>query len=372
MRKSAVLVGFGAFFLTLALLLKFVAYDRLAVVPIDTNTRQTLTDPHASYFDVPSLTFKKGKLTTVETVVADKDASEDYGHNTVVLNVNQVTNPAERFARPTRDHDGKFLATDAFAARTPINRHTGLPVDCCNSRHNGEAIQRSGYTIKFPFDTQKKTYPYWDTTLLAPMNLAFKGEEKIRGLKVYRFEGTVPETVYKKEATPGFVFGMAKDSPGQNADRSYTNVRTVWVEPVTGAYIKLQEHQRQFLTIPNHPKVTVVDTVQLMDDATVKSNVDEYQTKSRLLGAVHGWVPWALGLLGLGLLLIGLLVALMSRHRREGQHAEGARWADDEESSDEPTYADDTYAPGPAGSGEGAASVADGPRRGGSSPLRGE
>lgn len=35
MRKAAILIGIGAFCVTMALLLKFYAYDRLAVVPYD-------------------------------------------------------------------------------------------------------------------------------------------------------------------------------------------------------------------------------------------------------------------------------------------------------------------------------------------------
>lgn len=52
MRKSAIVLGFGAFFLTCGLLFKFYAYPRLAVVPLDQNTRQVVEGPDSTYLDV--------------------------------------------------------------------------------------------------------------------------------------------------------------------------------------------------------------------------------------------------------------------------------------------------------------------------------
>ena len=280
MRKSAVVIGFGAFFLTLALLLKFFAYDRLAIIPIDQNTSQTLSDPDASYFDVPSLTFKKGEVKTVLTVVADKAASEQQGDNTVVLNKWQYTNPADRMRAGNKDQTGKPTVMDGYEHHVAIDRNSGLPVHCCNESINGTPAPFDGNIIKLPFNTQKRSYPWWDSTLNRAIPLNYQGEEKIQGLSTYRFTSEIPEQVYKKEETPGFVFGMARDSAGQNADRSYQNTRTLWVEPETGIVIKASEHQRQFLAIPNHPKVPILDTTQVMEQATV----------DKVAGAIDGSV----------------------------------------------------------------------------------
>jgi len=66
------MIGFGAFFLTLTLLMRFYAYPKLAVVPSDQNTQQLVTDDHASYFDADTLKPGAGKIVTKGTVVANK------------------------------------------------------------------------------------------------------------------------------------------------------------------------------------------------------------------------------------------------------------------------------------------------------------
>ena len=76
MRKSAIVLGFGAFFLTCGLLFKFYAYPRLAVVPLDQNTRQVVEGPDSTYLDVENLKITTGLLTTVATVIGDPDASK--------------------------------------------------------------------------------------------------------------------------------------------------------------------------------------------------------------------------------------------------------------------------------------------------------
>ena len=77
MRKAAVMIGFGAFFLTLALLMRFYAYPKLAVIPSDQNTQQTVTDDHASYFDADTVKPGSGKIITKATVVAKQGDDEE-------------------------------------------------------------------------------------------------------------------------------------------------------------------------------------------------------------------------------------------------------------------------------------------------------
>ena len=49
----AIIMGVGAFILTMGLLFRFYAYPKLAVVPNDQNTTQILQDPNAKFFDSP-------------------------------------------------------------------------------------------------------------------------------------------------------------------------------------------------------------------------------------------------------------------------------------------------------------------------------
>lgn len=92
MRKSAIVIGFGAFFVTMALLLKFYAYPNLAVIPKDQNTGQTLSDPDAYFFNANTLKFNRGELVTKLAVVVNKELTKKAGGNTLVIDQWQYSN----------------------------------------------------------------------------------------------------------------------------------------------------------------------------------------------------------------------------------------------------------------------------------------
>ena len=121
MRKAAILIGIGAFCVTMALLLKFYAYDKLAVVPYDQNTRQLVVDDSATFFDADNVRPGSGKLTTTVTVIGDPDeserASEQTGRNVAVMSKGQVS-----------DNNGEAPPMDASRQTFAIDRTTGEAV----------------------------------------------------------------------------------------------------------------------------------------------------------------------------------------------------------------------------------------------------
>ena len=313
MRKSAIVIGFGAFFITMALLLKFYAFDKLAVIPIDQNTKQVAVDKNAYIFDAGTLKFQHTTLTTTIGAVAQKDESQQFGHNAVIFSKWQYSSIPQT-----------QTAQEAFTEKFAVNRHTGKVIAWSGDQENGKALRHTGYTVKFPFGTKKTTYPYWDSSIEKSMSMKYAGTDKIDGLTVYRFEGTVPRQTLVTEPTketPGFLFGQPKSSPGVKAKYTYANDRTIWVEPQTGAFIKVTEAQQQWLTDPTTGKsVQVLRTTSAFDNATVKANVDEYKGKASQLKALK-LAPWVLGILGLLLLIGGVVMAvLLGRGRDGGRH----------------------------------------------------
>lgn len=320
MRKSAIVIGFGAFFLTLALLLKFYAYPRLAVIPKDQNTSQTLVDEKANYLDVASLSFKKDSpIQTTATVVADEKAAKGISDDALVLNQWQYTDSVEN-AKKQQGDKTKNPPISATVQRYAIDRKTGKTLKWDGTELNGEKVDYQGsYTIKLPFNVEKKTYPYFDTTLAKPVNLEFKGEEKVRDMETYKFQVVIPDTVFTKQEVPGSLFGLPKEAPAQNADRSYGNQITVWADPITGVFMKMEQHQVQKLTVPNREPITVMDTTSVFTDDTIKKNVDDYSSKGKSLNALSV-APWVLMPLGLILLVVGAIMAVMSKSRRQPRH----------------------------------------------------
>src|SRR5262249_54323738 len=54
--------------------------------------------------------------------------------------------------------------------------------------------QFPGLNFKFPFQTEKKTYPWYDITLGKTVDAKFQSEDQIQGVPVYRFTQSVPAT----------------------------------------------------------------------------------------------------------------------------------------------------------------------------------
>lgn len=330
MRKAAVMIGFGAFFITMALLMRFYAYPKLAVIPQDQNTQQLVKDDRATYFDAPTVKPGAGKILTKVTVVADKaaskKASDELGRNVVVVDQWQST--------ATVKSDGSLSKPpmDAYTAHYAVDASTGAAIEGWkDSTKDGKPFNPSGQTVKFPFNTSKDgSYEYFDSTLNKAFPVKFAGEEKLKGLTVYKFTQSVPRTKFTTMDVPPTIFGLP-DGNGVVADRFYQNERTLWIEPTTGVMMKVQEKQHQELVVPNAKPVNAMTTTSTMTDETVTKNVDEYKTKATQLKILRVTAPIVLGLIGLLALALGLFMSL--RARPGGRHG-----ASEERSFDERAY----------------------------------
>ncbi len=57
-----------------------------------------------------------------------------------------------------------------------------------------EPVVHDGLQFKFPFDTQKQSYPYFDTTFKQSRDVHFVEETELDGLPVYRFHQEIEPT----------------------------------------------------------------------------------------------------------------------------------------------------------------------------------
>lgn len=177
------------------------------------------------------------------------------------------------------------------------------------------AVEFTGQLYKFPFDTQKKTYQYFDRDLRRALPIEFKGTETIKGLETYRFVQAIPETPldFPAERLTGLINTFA---PGAaSAQVTYSNTRTLWVEPVSGTFIKVQEDQRKVLVPASGPRTQLLEGNFVYTDQTVTNNVNSAGETKRGILLISRTLPTTLAAIGALLLIIGLILVTTGRRR---------------------------------------------------------
>ena len=290
MRKvlAPLLLGIGGFFLTTALLVLLWVPGQVKKTPLDTNnTSRAVGD--AVYLGADRVPVKGSTHTVVDGQASTGDTVVFQTFSCLIKNPSGTT--ADCVGAEGGDSGLINASTEAFAT----NRLTGLSVDDQEKYLGADASPHEGLVNKYPFDVEKKSYPFWDGVLGRAVETTFQGEEKVQGLTTYKFNLKV-----NNEA--------AEISSGVQG--TYSQDKTMWIDPMTGAIIDQVEHQTRILP----DGTTALDLNLKMDDATIKMNVDSAKSNGGKLGLV-GRLPWIAGLLGL--IAAGLGYLLMRRGEPE-------------------------------------------------------
>jgi hypothetical protein len=336
-KSGLVCLGLGMLFVVGAAFSMWYAYPRLALAPLDRDTTETpaiARGEDATYLNLhgesPQIV-TGGELESVRKVVGQvedsKVASDQLGEEVVVYETLSYT---DEVGFEPQTGGVPLLGT---LDRLAFDRHTGEAVDCCDSfsevRGEKTEMDFDGLYLKFPFNTEKKDYTFWDTTLQEATPVRYEDEEEIQGLTVYKFVQTIEPTDVDVQTAgaehtevPGYIVGGAQDSPAVQADRIYSNTRTLWIEPETGAIIDAQEDQLSTLDVNGVEEATITDVTIKYTDDTVSFNVGEWEDEASQLKLVRVWLPLYGGTVGLVLMIIG--VALVVR----GNRPRGRRIAD--------------------------------------------
>ena len=208
-----------------------------------------------------------------------------------------------------------MTATSSRAAST-ARRSTPTPaeaVNCCGEyaeTEEGERteVEHEGLVFKFPFQTEKKSYDFWDSTLGKTIPIEYVGEEDVDGISTYKFEQTIEPTVTDTLEVPASVLG--EDGEGNlEAERTYSNHRTMWVEPITGAVLNREDQQLSTLRYDGTDRVTLTEADVSYTQDSIEETADTVRTKAVLLNVLNPIIP-IVGLI-LGLLCIGLGIFLV-------------------------------------------------------------
>jgi hypothetical protein len=298
-RVGFVLVFVGLFLLFFGLFERVYAYPRLKKAPLDQYSQPVATGTGTYFNRSPDkLTEINGaQLKNVRTVRGDVKAGTD--EVAVWDSFNSTVDTADQ---------GVITATQE---RIALDRVTAQSVQCC-----GENPRHQGLTLKFPFDTQKTAYQFWDGPAQRALPAAFTRTEKLNGLTVYRFEQRIDRLDVGDQDIPGTLAGEP-DTPSVQTNIVYSNTKTLWVEPATGIIVKAQQDASQVLETEGGEQVlTLLDAVLTYDEATVDHNADDASSganRLRLLGTI---LPFAALLLGLVTIGAGLVLLRSPEGRR--------------------------------------------------------
>jgi DUF3068 family protein len=290
-----VLLGLSGLLLTIGVLTVVWAPDMVKKTPLDVETR-TVYEGEGGKINAATGEFSVGPVYAVQETKADSDSSSDDHVLFVETSCLVKDTGGDRVCVDDSDPDLITADIDIFAT----DRRSGLAVD--DENLPADAGPHEGLINKWPFDVEKKTYPYWDGVVGRPVEMVYDGNESIQGLDTYRFVATVKdEPVEVAEGVPG----------------TYTNTVTVNVDPTTGAIVRGGQDQQRYLT--DGTQVLDVDIDWTAD--TIDNAVDEAKANDRLLNLLLKVLPIVSFVFGAVFLVGGLLLLRSGRSRRPAEPA---------------------------------------------------
>lgn len=322
-----VLLGLGVFAVALGLLLRLYAYPRLAKAPLDVDqvsvatatgvTALVIENKAPKIRDDLNLTatrWVKGDLTRPEVEDGGDVAAWIEAVEIVDQNGNRVKATERELCLNRRTNEAHEPCTQQY-----IISKTNQAFE--EVREKDQDASQPGLSLKFPFDTEKRSYQVYDLSIRGQAEARFEGEEQINGLDVYRFvQDILPAKIESARKVPGSLVGRSETTV--EADLYYQNKRTMWVEPATGQIIKGEEQQYQELVLngqtPGQGTPVFKGTLTFNDDTVNKNVSDAEDNRSKLW--LLTTLPIILWVVGAVLILGGIALLLMWRRQRPRTH----------------------------------------------------
>ena len=334
------IIGLGAALLIAALLLSTYTSSRITRVPLDIDTT-LVSNGTGTALDLGSLstdhlvTNKNVPLVSQQQITVESPANADV-----------VTLQAGSTVRRTdKQKDSGLLL--AIVDTVTLNRKTAMAVS--DDTHPGGSVQKprafgdenpptaiplrhDGLSYRFPFHTEKKTYPYFDPIAQKAFDVNYDSQDDVNGLTTYRFTQNigyngagklVAPVVYPslyggnedgKVTAPASMWGVPGD-PGEQITmtRYYAAQKTFWVDPVSGTIVKQAVHANHYYARdPLKPELTLVDYKVTSNEDTVESQVNAARDERDRLALWSRVLPITFTAVGLIAVIGGALLASFS------------------------------------------------------------
>ncbi|BBZ24891.1 membrane protein [Mycolicibacter hiberniae] len=338
---ACAVMGLGAALLIAALLLSTYTAGKIAKIPLDLDVTlvgngsgaaldpESLGREHAAVdHDVP--------LVSQEQITVESPANADV----VTLQV------GSSLRRGDRQKDTGLLL--AIVDTVTLNRTTARAIS--DDTHPGGSVQRprnfgdenpptnialphEGLSYRFPFDTKKQSYQYFDPIAQKAYEANYEGEDDVNGLTTYRFlqnvgydeDGSLNEPIrypslYGHDedgeiTAPARMWNIEGADPDEDITmtRYYAAQRTMWVDPVSGTIVKSKVHANHYYARdPLKPEVALVDYTITSSEETIEAQVDAARNERDRLALWSRVLPITFTAAGLICLLSGVLVGWFS------------------------------------------------------------
>lgn len=282
----------GGFLLTAAAVSKFWGEPNSQRVPLSTDSTTHLSGT------ADKLNPATGKVENFPVKIVSYTKVDPKASTGTVAVFTSQTCVVKDSDNPPPCTDGKDPRTvDVSVGVLAADRHTAKSVNDFKGKQKDYVPHDGGLVLKYPFNTEKKTYQVWSDTAGKSFPATFAGEATLDGLKVYKFD-------IKIDAAPITI------AEGITGTLDYTS--TQWVDPVTGSVIDQKQHDVRKLEDGS----TALDLTAGYTPSTVKDNIATAKKNISSLHLVSNVIPIG-GLIG-GLLLLGVGTALnRGGNRRE-------------------------------------------------------
>ncbi|MDY6996638.1 MAG: DUF3068 domain-containing protein [Actinomycetota bacterium] len=336
---ACAIMGLGAALLIAALLLSTYTKSNISKIPLDIDTT-LVSDGRGTAFDPASLNGDQFVVNEDVPMVLQEQITVESPANADVVTL-QV---GSSLRRTDKQQDNGLLL--AMVDTVTLNRETAMAVS--SDSNPGGAVQKpraiedeepptnialphDGLAYRFPFDTEKKTYPFFDPIAQKAFDANYDGEEDVNGLTAYRFtqnvgfdaDGELADPVpyaslYDDEAdsratAPARLWGIEAEDPEEpiTMSRYYAAQRTFWVDPVSGTIVKQTDRGYHYYAREAlQPEVTFVDYTVTTNEESVESQVAAARDERDRLALWGRILPITFTALGLVALVGGALLGV--------------------------------------------------------------
>ncbi|MCV7396490.1 DUF3068 domain-containing protein [Mycobacterium paraseoulense] len=335
------IIGLGAALLIAALLLSTYTTSRITKVPLDIDTT-LISDGSGTALDSASLSTDHVVVNQNVPLVSQQQISVESPANADVVTLQVGTS----VRRTDKQKDSGLLL--AIVDTVTLNRKTAMAVS--DDTHAGGSVQKprafndenpptamplrhDGLAYRFPFHTEKKTYPYFDPIAQKAFDVNYDSQEDVNGLTAYKFTQNVgynaegklvapvaypslyPGNEDGKVTTSAAMWGLQGGDPAEQITmtRYYAAQRTFWVDPVSGTIVKETEHANHyFARDPLKPELTLAEYKVTSNQDTVESQVNAARDERDRLALWSRVLPITCTAVGLIALVGGGLLASFS------------------------------------------------------------